>query len=77
MKILGYKRNEINKEGLLEMEEISFYGSPKELKYIAKFLQETAEYIEKKPGEFDHDHISYNNPEWDGDFPDIIVGEEK
>jgi len=75
MKIFGYKKTEVNDYGLLELNEITFQGSPEQLRTIAKFLLEVAESIEMNPGKFDHDHISFNNPNWNDDYPEIVVAE--
>ncbi len=77
MKIFGYKNKQVTDGGLLEMREVSFQGTPEKLRLISDFLRDSADYIEANPGKFDHDHISFNNPEWDDDFPEIAVVEDE
>lgn len=74
MKIFGYQKNKLNDEGLLEMEEITFQGTPEQLRLVADFLRTAADNIEANPGKFDHGHISSNNATWD-DYPEIVVAE--
>ena len=76
MKIFGYKKKEINDQGLLELDEVTFQGKPEQLRCIAKHLLETAYSIEANPGKFDHDHISFNNPDWKDEYPEIVIAEE-
>ena len=73
MKIFGYKNKVVNDVDLLEMKEISFQGKPDKHRAIAAFLQRSADLIEANPKGFDHDHISFNNPAWDDDYPEIVV----
>lgn len=61
----------------MAMKEITFQGNPDHLRLIAKFLQECAAHIESNSGDFDHDHISFNNPDWGDDFPEIVVAEDE
>ncbi len=77
MKIFGYQSRQANAEGLLEMKEDTFQGEPEQLRLIADFLRSTADYIEANPGRFDHDHISFNNPSWNDDYPEVVVAEEQ
>jgi hypothetical protein len=77
MKIFGYQNRQANDDGLLEMTEITFQGHPEQLRLIADFLRNAADYIEANPGKFDHNHISFNNPRWDDDYPEIVVAEEE
>jgi hypothetical protein len=77
MKIFGYNNKVINEFGLMAMKEITFQGNPDHLRLIAKFLQECAAHIESSSGDFDHDHISFNNPDWGDDFPEIVVAEDE
>lgn len=77
MKIFGYKSKQMNDGGLLEMREVTFQGKPEKLRLIADFLQNSADFIEANPGKFDHDHISFNNPGWDDNCPEIVVVEDE
>jgi hypothetical protein len=77
MKIFGYQRRQISDAGLLELKEVTFQGKPDQLRLVADFLQSSADYIEANPGKFDHDHISFNNPGWNDDYPEVVVAEEQ
>ena len=77
MKIFGYQSKQANDDGLLEMKEVTFQGTSEQFRLVADFLRCSADYIEANPGEFDHDHISFNNPSWNDDYPEVVVAEEK
>jgi len=77
MKIFGYQSRQVNENGLLEMKEVTFQGTPEQLRLVADFLRGSADCIEANPGEFDHDHISFNNPSWNDDYPEVLVAEEQ
>jgi hypothetical protein len=76
MKIFGYCDKVLDECGLMEMKEITFHGNPENLRRIAIFLQECAAHIEEDPGGFDHEHMSFRNPAWIDEFPEIVVAEE-
>ena len=75
MKIFGYKENESDENGLLEMKEICFQASPKALRAIARLLTESADLIEENPGSIDHLHLQDTWEDWQEDYPDIVVAE--
>ena len=60
----------------MELNEVTFQGKPDQLRLIAKFIGQMADEIEANPGQFDHDHISSNDANWDEDFPEIVIAEE-
>jgi hypothetical protein len=75
MKIFGYKNKKVNEHGLLEMSEVTFQASPDTLRAIAKLLTDAANLIEKNPGSIDHLHLQDTWPEWEEDYPDVVVAE--
>ena len=77
MKIFGYQSSQVNDAGLLEMKEVTFQGKPEHLRLVADFLRSSADYIDANPGKFDHDHISFNNPGWNDDYPEVVVAEDQ
>ncbi len=68
MKTFGYpKKENLNEDGLMEMEEISISASREELKKLSEFLLKCAVEL-PDTGEFCHEHFSDfvdNNPETD------------
>lgn len=76
MKAFGYaKRENLNEDGLMEMEEISISASRSELKQIAEFMLKCAEEL-PDTGEFCHEHFNdFTENESETDL--IIVLDQK
>jgi esterase/lipase len=76
MKAFGYQKRNVG-DGLLEMSEVSFTGSPEEIRMIARFLESAAARMELHGTAFGHDHFRDIYPEyWKKDWPDFIVARE-
>jgi hypothetical protein len=73
MKAHGYAKRQISPNGLLEMREITFSGSPKTMRDIARFLSQAADQMEKRRGAFGHMHIGEVCTEWLEKWPDVVV----
>jgi hypothetical protein len=73
MKAFGYAKRTITDQGLLEMGEVTFTGSPSSIREIASFLLAAAVEMEKHQGRFDHSHIGEVCESWLDEWPDIIV----
>ena len=77
MKIFGYKSKDTETDGLMEMSDISFSGSPEKLRAIAKFLNDAASEIEEMGEEFGHLHLIDEWEGWEEGIPDIqVINEE-
>jgi hypothetical protein len=77
IKIFGYQSRQVNDDDLLEMKEVTFRGKPEQLRLVADFLRSSTDYIDANPGKFDHDHISFNDPSWNDDYPEVVVAENQ
>jgi len=77
MKIFGYKSNDTETDGLMEMSDIAFSASPETLRSIAKFLNKSADDLEEMGDEFDHVHLMDEWSGWKEGTPDIQVINEK
>ena len=75
MKAFGYAKKKASPSGLLAMREVSFSGSPEEIRAVARFLADTADKMEQSPS-FGHSHLQDACPEWEEEWPDIIVASE-
>ena len=84
MKVYGYKEKVarvINDQDfaeceLLLMNEVSFSASAEELREIAKFINDAADWVEnRKPiNNGSHKHASFEIEDWDEEGCDIIIG---
>ena len=72
MKVFGYKEKVLNEDELLQMSEVTFQASPKTLRAIAQFFNESADYLEKHD-DFDHAHLQDDWSEWQEKYPDVII----
>ncbi len=74
-KAFGYAKKQISDEGLLALSEVSFVGSPAELRRIAAFLVKSAEDIEKYGENFSHNHLRHEKDlrPWNNESVDVIV----
>jgi hypothetical protein len=75
VRAFGYAREQLSKEGLLEMREVAFVGSPTELKRIAAFLVKSADEIEQRGAKFSHNHLQDEDDlrPWFDEGVDVIV----
>jgi hypothetical protein len=72
MKIFGYAKKQASLPGLLEMSEVSFVGSPEQIRAVARFLTDSADKMEQSQS-FGHSHFQDECPEWQEEWPDVIV----
>jgi hypothetical protein len=76
MKLKAYGRGRvISKDGLFQLEEVSFAGTPNELRHLAKFLVETAAIKEQVGAKFGHRHLRDEKDlkPWDEGCADVIA----
>ena len=77
MDAFGYSEKKLSPNGLHRLREITFQGSPAEVRKIAEFLLKAADEMERSES-FDHLHAQDTLKPWDYSWPDVIVvGEEK
>jgi hypothetical protein len=74
-KVFGRSKKKVSKDGLMEMSEVTFVGSPADLRMIAAFLTRSAEEIEKHGKSFGHNHLRDEKAfaSWPDDGVDVIV----
>jgi hypothetical protein len=72
MKTFGYAKKKLSPEGLLEIREVTFSGSPASIREVAQFLLAAAE-MEKSGHQFSHVHIGDQCSGWLKKWPDIVV----
>ena len=74
-KVFGRSKKKASKDGLLSMSEITFEGSPAELRRIAAFIAKSAAEIEKYGEKFGHNHLRDEKDlaHWTDDSVDVIV----
>jgi hypothetical protein len=75
MKAYGYTRKTVNTEGLQEMSEVTFTGTPATIRQIALFLLMAADKMELHGSQFGHEHISDSDSGWHERWPDVIVAQ--
>ena len=73
MKAFGYAKRKASASGLMEMREVSFTGSPDTIRAVARFLASAADRMEQHGSAFWHEHFRDVSPEWQKEWPDIIV----
>jgi hypothetical protein len=73
MKAYGYSKRKGFESDLLEMREISLTGSPDVIRAVARFFASAADEMEQHDSGFGHTHLRDACPEWQKDWPDIIV----
>ena len=73
--ICGYARESIEQAGELVMKEVSFGFPPEALRGIAKFLEQTADEMEKEEPEqlCWHRHIDSMIRNWQDRYPDTDI----
>ncbi len=76
-KVFGRSKKKASKDGLMEMSEITFEGSPTELRAIAAFLTRSADELEKHGKNFGHNHLKDEKhpAPWSSDAVDVIVAQ--
>jgi hypothetical protein len=74
-KVFGRAKKQLSKDGLLAMSEVTFTGSPAELRRIAEFIAKSAEAVEKHGQKFSHSHLRDEKDlaPWVADSVDVIV----
>ena len=77
MKITGSHKHDATTDGLIEMDSIAIAANSSALRYIAKFLNDAANEMDKLGNDFDHIHLMDLWPQWQDNFPDIQVLSEK
>lgn len=76
MKIFGRVSRQAGPEGLFELSEVTFQGTPALLRAVASFLAAAADELERNPATFGHRHIQDQIKDWISDSmesPDVIV----
>jgi hypothetical protein len=63
----------LNKEGLVELTEVSFAADAQMLRRIAVFLTKQADEMDSLGAKFDHAHAQDEDRPWPEDWPDLIV----
>jgi len=76
MKIFGRVNRHCSDDGLVELSQATFVGSPDALRNIAAFLSHAADQREQRGTRFNHSHIQDEIKNW-GDhvpeWPDVVV----
>lgn len=76
MEVFGYPERTLNAEGLVDLREVTFVGTPAQIRGIAQFLLVAASQMEEaEPGRFDHLHMCSNSDVWQDSWPEVIVAE--
>jgi hypothetical protein len=76
MKLNAYGRGKvISEDGLFQLTEVSFAGTPDELRRVARFLVETAAIKEKVGAKFGHRHLQDEKTlqPWNRECVDVIA----
>jgi hypothetical protein len=74
MEAYGYPAGEpLNKEGLVELTEVSFTADASILRRIATFLLKQADEMNVTETRFDHAHVQDEDRTWPKEWPDLIV----
>lgn len=73
--IFGYAAKKVNAYGLLELREVTFHGTPADLREIASFLVDAANEMELDEHPISHRHLSIECPAWKSRHPqhDVIA----
>jgi len=74
-KAFGRAKKKASKDGLLEMSEITFVGSPADLRKIAAFIVKSAAELERHGKEFGHNHLRDERDlgPWTDEGVDVII----
>jgi hypothetical protein len=72
MDAFGYSEKKIGRNGLHRLSEVTFQGSPTEVRRIAEFLLKAAAEMENSE-KFGHLHAQDTLEPWDHSWPDVIV----
>jgi hypothetical protein len=76
MNLKAYGRGKvISEDGLFQLTEVSFAGTPWELRRVATFLMETAAIKEQVGANFGHRHLQDEKDlkPWDRECADVIA----
>lgn len=76
MKVFGRIHRHCSDDGLVELSEATFVGSPDALRQIAAFLSHAAQQLEQRGERFSHAHIQDEVESWgshESEWPDVIV----
>ena len=76
MDAFGYSEKKLSLNGLHRLSEVTFQGSPEDVRRIAQFLLTAADELEKS-SRIDHVHAQDTLKPWDYSWPDVIVAREE
>ena len=74
MSIYGYKKGVVDeRNGPLELREVSLLFEPEDLRRVARFLHHYADELESRRWRSNHVHLDSFDPAWREDHPGVDV----
>jgi hypothetical protein len=59
MKLYGYSKKKLSRQGLRELKEVTLVANPDDFIKLAKFLQSEAKLMKKWKEKYNHSHFDY------------------
>lgn len=63
----------VNEHGLVELKEFSISAEPSSIRALANFLLAAAAQMDAMGNKYDHVHAQDMIPDWDDNWPDLVV----